>query len=79
VCRIPPEHADRAEILRLLACLAVPEGVTLTVSRAPDRILGWEVKLAISDRVAVCAVADEDGPTGVFRAAARLLVAEKRR
>jgi hypothetical protein len=53
--------------------------VTLTVSRAPDRILGWEVKLAISDRVAVCAVADEDGPTGVFRAAARLLVAEKRR
>jgi hypothetical protein len=79
VCHIPAEHPDRAEILRWLACLAVPEDVTLIVSSGPDRLVRWELKLTTSNRVTVCAVADEEGPTGVFRAAARLLVVEKRR
>jgi hypothetical protein len=75
VSRIPQEHPQRAAILRLLAGLELPDGVSLMISERRDGIAGWELKLTTANRGAVCAVEEQEGPTGVLAAAARLLAA----
>jgi hypothetical protein len=73
--KIPKDHPHGAEILRLLAGMDLPDGVTLMIFERRDGIAGWELKLTRATRVAACAVEEADGPTGVLVAASRLLAA----
>ena len=82
--RIPQDHPDRAEILRLLESLGVAQTETLTIAERQGSVaafsdrFGWEVTLATREGIAVCYVPLEDGPTGILLAASRLISAARR-
>jgi hypothetical protein len=84
ISRIPQDHPDRAEILRLLESLGVAETETLTIAQRQGGVAvlndraGWEVTLATREAIAVCFVRVEDGPTGILLAASKLLSEARR-
>jgi hypothetical protein len=73
VSRIPPEHPQRAEILRLLAGLDIPEGVSLTISQSTYPALGWELMVVSQASVSVRCVPMNEGPGGVLSVAAKMV------
>ena len=72
-CRVPAEHPDWPELLRLLGEFATPDGTQITIAPSADPDLGWELTLATPDRVSVCCVPTFDGPMGVLVAVRKLL------
>jgi hypothetical protein len=72
-CRVAATDPHWAELLRLLAEFATPEGTNVTIGASPDPALGWELTVATPVRVFACCVPTNDGPMGILVAVRKLL------
>src|SRR5262249_37582634 len=72
-CQMAEQHPQRAETLRLLAALTIPDDVTVIISPHPNPTLGWRVTVAKPGGIAACTVPTREVPFGVLLAVTKAL------